>query len=173
MEPVLFHADKKPFRQAAFGALGVSALMVAVMIAAPFAGVDGKALGVIVLGVFAVSLVGGLVTLSSVLNPMELRVDEGGVEVRARGATTRIIWDRLDEVRIARPLDVSEDRWLMAWPAQPPMRFRKRMHHPEWRADLAGVKVCDLSQYKRDAESIREAVRRAAGSRWNDAEVMR
>ncbi|GAA1898027.1 PH domain-containing protein [Actinomadura bangladeshensis] len=173
MEPAVFHADKKPFRRAAFGALGVAALMVAVMIAAPFLGVDGKGLGIIVIGVFAVALVGGLATFQSVLNPMELRVDEGGVEVRARGNTTRIPWDQVDEVRIARPLDVSKDMWLMAWPEHPPMRLPKRMHHPEWKADLAGVKVCDLSPYERDAETIREAVRQAAGSRWNDAEVMR
>jgi hypothetical protein len=173
MEPVVFHADKKPFRQAAFGALGVAVLMVVVMIVMPLVGVDGKGLGIVVIGVFAVLLVGGLGTLQSVLNPMELRVDDGGVEVRARGNTTRIRWDQLDEVRIARPLDVSKDMWLMAWPKQAPMQLRKRMHHPEWKADLAAVKVCDLSPYEKDVETIREAVRRAAGPLWNGAEVMR
>ncbi|GAA1776434.1 hypothetical protein GCM10009735_03050 [Actinomadura chokoriensis] len=173
MEPVVFHADKKPFRQATFGALGVAALMVAVMIVMPLIGVDAKGIGIIVIGVFAVLLVGGLGTLQTVLNPMELRVDDGGVEVRARGTTTRILWGQLDEVRIARPLDVPKDTWLMAWPKQAPMQFRRRMHHPEWKADLAGVKVCDLSPYEKDAETIREAVRRAAGPLWNDAEAMR
>jgi hypothetical protein len=172
MEPVVFRGEKKPFRHATIGALGVAALAVVMMVVGAYSG-TGKGFGIFVVAVFAICLVGGMGTLQTVLYPMELRVDDSGVEVRARGNTTRILWDQLDEVRIVRPLDVSKDMWLMAWPKHSPMQLRKRMHHPEWKADLAGVKVCDLSLYKEGPEVVREAVRRAAGPCWNDAEVMR
>jgi hypothetical protein len=168
MDVEVFRAEDRSFRQAFWGAWGVVALTVAVMVGGAFVG-TGRSFGVVVLFIFFVSIGAGAVTMPSVIYPMELRLDDGGLSLSARGNTTRILWDQLDEIRIVQGGITSEYGWLMAWPRQVPMALRRRLYHPEWKPDYSAVKVCDLDYFKGQAEEVRDAVRRFTGAKWNDS----
>lgn len=172
MQSIVFHAEKKPIWQSAVGALALAALMVALMLLGAFVKING-AISLLVIVFFFIFLLGGTLLLPYAYQPMEFRVDGGGMETVARGNTTRILWTQLEEVRVVQdPVNGKRD-WVMAWPKQVPMQLRYRMYHPEWKSEYAGVKVCDLGNFKEDPETIRAAVRQSAGLLWNDSTAMR
>ncbi|WP_067792913.1 hypothetical protein [Actinomadura formosensis] len=168
MQSDVFYAEKKPIWQSTLGALGLAVLMVA----GTFLGLD-PVISFTLIIFFFVLLVGGVLLLPYAYHPMEFRVDDGGMEVRARGQATRILWTQLEEVRIVQAPGRAKGDWLMAWPKQAPMQLPYRMYHPEWRSEHAAVKVCELGAFKEDAETIKAAVRGSAGPLWNDSTSMR
>lgn len=173
MQPVVFHAKKKPLWQTAVGALALAVLMLALAALTSFVLELNPGFAFFFIIFFFVFLIGAMVALPSALNPMELRVDEEGLELRARGNTTRIIWSQLEDVRVVHAPGTSKGDWVMARPKNSPMQLPKRMYAPEWSAEHAAVKVCDLDAFQEDPQTIKEAVRAAAGPLWNDSAAPR
>lgn len=173
MQPLVFHAKKKTLWQPAAGALALAVLMLVLGALTSFVLELSPGFAFLFIILFFLFFFGGMVALPSVFHPMELLVDDGGLELRARGKTTRIHWNQLEDVRIVHAPGTSKGDWLMAWPKSAPMQFPKRLHHPEWSAEHAAVKVCDLDTFQEDPQMIRDAVRDSAGPLWNDSATPR
>ncbi|WP_147339583.1 hypothetical protein [Actinomadura spongiicola] len=168
----VLHANKKPIWQSALGALGLAALMLSLTVLSVIYGWN-PVIGMMSLLFFFFLFLGGLSVLSYAYNPLEFRVDDGAMEVRAKGRTTRILWTQLEEVRIVPAPAPAKGEWLMAWPKQAPIQLPKRVYQPEWKAEHAGVKVCELDTFKVGSEVFRAAVQRSAGTLWNESTSMR
>lgn len=172
MQSIVFHGKKKPIWQSVAATLVLAALMVALMLLSAFVEING-AISLMAIFFFFLFLVSGVLLLPYAYQPMEFRVDDGGMETVARGNTTRILWTQLDEVRVVRDPVHGKNEWVMAWPKQSPMQLRYRMYHPEWKSEYAAVKVCELGTFKEGSEIIKAAVQRLAGPLWNDSAAMR
>ncbi|WP_242909083.1 hypothetical protein [Actinomadura terrae] len=163
----VFNGKTKPFRQSMLGAVGVFLVALALVIVGTFAGF-GKGVGLILVIVLLAALAAAGTMMPSLTHPLVLRIGDDGMEVSMRGKTTLIRWEQLEAVRIMPPFEHSKHSWLVASPRQAPMQLPRRMYHPEWNADLSVVKVCDLDMLDADVETIRAAVRQAAGPLWRE-----